>query len=285
MVRSNVCNGAARSTRRVLATTLAALLGGVLAPVLLSAAQPPAAPHYVPAGMKQPGRPEIDMATYVFGLLKRGPNAPAPGTEPTEAAKQLQAAHLEHLGSMWEQGKLVGAGPIAQDGDLRGIVLFSGVTLDEAKALAEQDPKVKAGVLQVELHPWMAATGIGVAYNQRVARGEQPSMITLYLGFLRAAKDAPTIDAAALEKLQQTHLDNIARLGRAGSLPLAGPFLDDGELRGVFVFKAASLDAARELAATDPMVQSKHLALELVPWMVADGVMPPAPAVPNSAGN
>ena len=33
------------------------------------------------------------------------------------------------------------------------------------------------------------------------------------------------------------------------------------------------------------MVQSKHLALELVPWMVADGVMPPAPAVPNSAGN
>ena len=95
---------------------------------------------------------------------------------------------------MWEQGKLVGAGPIAQDGDLRGIVLFSGVTLDEAKALAEQDPKVKAGVLQVELHPWMAATGIGVAYNQRVAKGEQPSMITLYLGFLRAAKDAPTDD-------------------------------------------------------------------------------------------
>ena len=45
----------------------AALLGGALLPAPPTAAQPPAAPHYVPAGMKQPGRPEIDMATYVSG--------------------------------------------------------------------------------------------------------------------------------------------------------------------------------------------------------------------------
>lgn len=233
-----------------------------------------------PAGITQPGRPEVEMARYVFGMLKRGPNAPAPGTPPTDEAKQLQAAHMDHLGSMWTQGKLLGAGPILKEGDLRGILIFGGLTADEAQALAAQDPKVKAGVLQVEVHPWMAASGIGVAYNDRYAKGEDPPMVTLYLGLLRSNPAAAKIDDATLEKLQADHLANIARLGREGKLPLAGPLLDGGDLRGIFVFQAASLEEAQQLADSDPMVKSQHLLVDLLPWMVAEGVMPAQPPAP-----
>jgi uncharacterized protein YciI len=130
----------------------------------------------------------------------------------------------------------------------------------------------------------MAASGIGVRYNERAAKGQTPEMVTLYLGLLRAGPARPDDDAAAVAKLQAAHLANIARLGRAGKLPLAGPFLDGGELRGVFVFQAASLEEARALAASDPSVAAGHLAVEVLPWMVADGVMPDNPPLPEGEG-
>ena len=48
------------------------------------------------------------------------------------------------------------------DGKLRGMFVFTVGSLEEAKALAEADPAVKAGRLEPEVHPWFAAKGIRV---------------------------------------------------------------------------------------------------------------------------
>ena len=63
---------------------------------------------------------------------------------------------------MAETGKLIIAGPFADGGDLRGMLIFRVDTPEEAKALAEQDPAVKAGRLVLEWHPWFAAKNITV---------------------------------------------------------------------------------------------------------------------------
>lgn len=68
------------------------------------------------------------------------------------------------------------------------------------------------------------------------------------------------------EKLQRAHLDNITRMAEAGTLILAGPFMDDGELRGIYIFDVASVDEARKLTATDPAIQAGSLRMELHPW-------------------
>ncbi|MGH9867050.1 MAG: YciI family protein [Candidatus Polarisedimenticolia bacterium] len=70
-----------------------------------------------------------------------------------------------------------------------------------------------------------------------------------------------------IEKLQQAHLDNIRKLHDAGKLVLAGPFLDDGDLRGMLVLTAATLEEARQVAGTDPMVKSGRLLADIHPWM------------------
>lgn len=105
----------------------------------------------------EPG--EYEMATYQVAFLMKGP-AWTPGDTP--ALKELQAAHLAHIGKMAETGKLILAGPFADGGDLRGLFIFRVDSLEEAKALAEQDPAVKAGRLRLEWHPWYAAKNITV---------------------------------------------------------------------------------------------------------------------------
>jgi hypothetical protein len=45
-------------------------------------------------------------------------------------------------------------------------------------------------------------------------------------------------------------------------------------LRGIFVFRVASLQEAQDLAATDPMIRIDRLRIELHPWNVPEGVLP-----------
>lgn len=101
---------------------------------------------------------EMDMSqmkTYYMAILKKGPY------QPTDTAElnTIQRGHMAHMQKMAAEGKLVMAGPFLDNGDLRGIFIFDVATLEEAKALTEADPAVKAGKLIMELHPWMSKRG------------------------------------------------------------------------------------------------------------------------------
>ena len=95
------------------------------------------------------------MKTYYLVLLKKGPKRSQDSTE----AMKIQTAHLAHITNLASNGKLAIAGPCTDNGDLRGIFILNVTTLEEAKALTEADPAVKAGRLIMEIHPWMSEKG------------------------------------------------------------------------------------------------------------------------------
>jgi uncharacterized protein YciI len=79
-------------------------------------------------------------------------------------------------------------------------------------------------------------------------------------------------------ELQEAHLANLKRLGDMGKLVINGPLLDSfatsGEIRGVGVLKAKSLEEAQELISTDPMVKVGRLIFELHAWMINKNILP-----------
>jgi len=75
-----------------------------------------------------------------------------------------------------------------------------------------------------------------------------------------------TQDSAKAMDLQRAHLDNINRLAQNGSLVLAGPFLDTGVLRGIYIFDVKTIEEAKALTESDPAIQAGSLEMELKPW-------------------
>ena len=73
-------------------------------------------------------------------------------------------------------------------------------------------------------------------------------------------------DSSESAKIQQGHMANINRLADEGKLVLAGPFFDDTEIRGIFIFDVATIEEAQALINTDPAVKSGRLTMELHPW-------------------
>lgn len=95
------------------------------------------------------------MQQYYIVLLKKGKNR----DQDSLTAAQLQEQHMAYLNRMYEEGYSSLAGPLGDDGEIRGIVVYNTATLKEADSLARLDPMVKAGRLEVEVHPWWAAKG------------------------------------------------------------------------------------------------------------------------------
>lgn len=123
---------------------------------------------YDSALAKKLGADEYGMRQYVLAFLKRGPNR---GQDSSTAAR-LQKAHMENIGRMANEGKLVLAGPFLGDGELRGLYVFNVTTIEEARKLTETDPAVQAGRLVMELHPWYGSAAMQElnALHEKIAK-------------------------------------------------------------------------------------------------------------------
>jgi uncharacterized protein YciI len=97
----------------------------------------------------------IIMQEYYMAFLKRGPNRNQSKTK----ADSLQILHRAHLGRMYKEGFADISGPFGDDQDIRGITIYNVPTLKIADSLANLDPMVKSGRLEIEIRPWWAGKG------------------------------------------------------------------------------------------------------------------------------
>ncbi|MBX7153058.1 YciI family protein [bacterium] len=78
-------------------------------------------------------------------------------------------------------------------------------------------------------------------------------------------------DTTTVKELQKGHMANIQKMADMGKLAIAGPFLDDGDWRGIFIFDVSSKEEVEKLLANDPAIAAGRLAYEIHPWFSARG--------------
>lgn len=85
----------------------------------------------------------------------------------------------------------------------------------------------------------------------------------------RGARRHEITDTAIINKIQAGHMQNIERLAALGKILVAGPFGDDGNWRGIFIFDCPTKEEVEALLKTDPAVAAGRLGYEIHPWWTA----------------
>jgi len=215
---------------------------------------------------QQKEEPKSKLVQFQMALLKKGPKWT---DEQTPEKRKILHQHLINVLALLDSGKAVAAGPFGDDADLAGIFILRAPSAEEAKTWVDADPAVKAGLFIAEMHPWWSE-------DVFKKRNSPLQMNTVYFAFLKKGPNRKEGDGETpeIQELQKAHIANINRLAEMKKLVVAGPFGDDGPLRGIFVFRVGSLKEAEDLCATDPMIKINRLAVELHPWQVPEGVIP-----------
>jgi len=111
-------------------------------------------------------------------------------------------------------------------------------------------------------------------YNAELAAelgADDYGMKQYVMAFLKSGPNRDQ-DPEAAQEIQAGHMAHIASMAESGKLVLAGPFLDGGDIRGIFVFDA-TMEEAEALTAADPAVQSGRLVMELHSWYGSAALM------------
>ena len=210
--------------------------------------------------------PQHKLVQFQMAIMKKGPEWVS--TKEPER-NQIRQQHLANVLSLLESGKAVITGPFDDDTDLAGIFILRASSTAEAKSWVDGDPAVKAGLMVPEMHAWWSEDVFKKANSPL-------KLSTVYLAFLKRGPNRKEGDDKnpEIQELQKAHIANIQRLAAMKKIVAAGPFGDNGDLRGIFVFRVGSLQEAQSLCATDPMVKVGRLVAELHPWQIPEGVLP-----------
>jgi uncharacterized protein len=99
--------------------------------------------------------PAGEMKRYWLVLLQKGPNR----NQDSVSAEKIQAAHMANINRLAREGKLIMAGPIGIEDDLRGIFLMNCSDSTEVENFVRTDSAVITGRLVMKYYPWWTMKG------------------------------------------------------------------------------------------------------------------------------
>lgn len=100
----------------------------------------------------------MDLEAFELVVLRR----PAqPASHDDETLERIQRQHLAYHASLRESGQVVTNGPVTDQPDesLRGLTFYRTGSLEQARRLAQADPAVQAGRLEIDVMTWYCPPG------------------------------------------------------------------------------------------------------------------------------
>jgi uncharacterized protein YciI len=108
--------------------------------------------EYVRLHKLNPSTPE-NMAVHSLCILHTGPAWQGD----SDKRANLLKAHADYVDHLRKSAKLGAAGDIEGSDDLRGLVIFRSIPVEEAQPLIDADPALKGGLFRAEYHRWWSS--------------------------------------------------------------------------------------------------------------------------------
>lgn len=183
--------------------------------------------------------------SYTFVFLNNKPDKEVLSKEKSDSIMQ---GHMNNIGRLAKEGKLLAAGPFEGGG---GLFVLNTTSVAEAKQWLETDPGVRAKRWNIEMFPFTPTV------NSICPVGEKFEMV--FYQFVRFTSGA---SAGAIH----THAEFIQQLAKEGLVIGAGNF--DMYGNGILILKA---DVTKERVDADPLVVSGALKAEMKKLYIAKG--------------
>ncbi|WP_336686631.1 YciI family protein [Chryseobacterium bernardetii] len=151
------------------------LLPSVFLIAALSSAQEKKAekPEYNQELAASLGADQYGMKPYTIVMLTTG----TAKIEDKTQMSSLMKGHMENIGKLAKEGKIVVAGPFLKKNkeNYRGMFIFNTKSKEEAEQWVKTDPAVQAGVFSYEVFPWYgsAALPLYLKHHDEIAK-EKP---------------------------------------------------------------------------------------------------------------
>ena len=202
---------------------------------------------------------------WVF--LNKGPGRSKTAAMSKEEVAKMQKEHVDNLGTLWRQGRGLAAGPLGDDGFIRGIVVLSVTNAAEIKDCFKPDPFVQNDILAVEAYRWLTDMS-------RFQRPYEPFKLAKHT--LVVVKKGPnytppkeTLSANSMLTL----MPSLRSSADKGDLAVSGPLVDAGELVGILLFIPGSGETIRGALDSDPAVKAGVLKFDVHPQFMGAGVL------------
>lgn len=104
------------------------------------------------------GADQYGMKPYTIVMLTTG----TAKIEDKAKMSSLMKGHMENIGKLANEGKIVVAGPFLEKNkeNYRGMFIFNTKSKEEAEQWVKTDPAVQAGVFSYEIFPWYGSAAL-----------------------------------------------------------------------------------------------------------------------------
>ena len=179
--------------------------------------------------------------------------------------QELLTGHIAFLKGLWEKGTALLVGPMADEGQIAGVVVLDVEKPEDAVKIMEDDPFVKAKRLNVDTLGWYFAKNYVVKAPKFMDHKQY------WFGLLERPEGLTPLSKEEGEKLQAGHMANIVKMAENKTLLLAGPMEGKTALRGIFIFDMMEKSEIERLVENDPLIKGGRLKLTLHKWMAPKG--------------
>lgn len=182
-----------------------------------------------------------------------------------KAVAEMQQKHVGNFGDLAKAGKCLMAGPLGDNGFIRGIVVLDVKSKTELDECFKPDPFVQNGLLDVEAYPWTIDTRF-------IGRPKEPFEMAQYtMGIIMKGSEYSKSSAKSLDKL----IPSLAALKDSADIAFYGPIEGGGDKLGIVFFHNPDQKALEEKIARDFGVRAGFARLEMHPQWLAKGSLAP----------